>query len=336
MRSLNSRLSLVVVSGVFALGITGVSAAPQHDSGAGQHGQAAAAPAKPTTHETTPPSGEAKATERRPSATSANQAPPIPPAEPVHGTTKDIAKPTSAKAAPASTESTTETVTAETALEMLTKGNARWVADKCTNPHDEVSRRAMLAENGQHPTATILTCSDSRLPVERLFDCGVGDVFVIRVAGNIMATSEIGTIEYGVEHLHTPLLVVMGHSKCGAVNAAVTNAHVEGSIVALVDHIEPAVERARKLHPDLHDAEIMPEAIKENVWQSIFDLLKTSEIARTLVRKGEVKIIGAVCDISTGKVEFLGEHPWQAELITALSTPGSSERATQAAAAEGH
>lgn len=213
----------------------------------------------------------------------------------------------------------TATPTAQQSMQMLAQGNARWIADQCINPNDERSRRADLAVNGQHPFATILTCSDSRLPAERIFDCGVGDIFVIRVAGNTMGVSETATIEYGTEHLKTPLLVVMGHTSCGAVKAACSHAHLEGSLPQLVAHIEPAVERAERLNPAATAEQIIDEAIRENVWQSIFDLLKTSEIARTLVSEGELKIVGAVCDISTGKVEFLGEHPWQSELITAMN-----------------
>jgi carbonic anhydrase len=226
----------------------------------------------------------------------------------------------------------TATATAQQSLQMLAQGNARWIADQCIHPNDERSRRADLAVNGQHPFATILTCSDSRLPAERIFDCGVGDIFVIRVAGNTMGVSETATIEYGTEHLQTPLLVVMGHTSCGAVKAACSHAHLEGSLPQLVAHIEPAVERAERLNPTATADRIIDEAIRENVWQSIFDLLKTSEIARTLVGEGRLKIVGAVCDISTGKIEFLGEHPWQSELITAMNSRGADN--THAAVSE--
>ena len=161
----------------------------------------------------------------------------------------------------------------------------------------------------------------------------MGDIFVIRVAGNTMGVSETATIEYGTEHLHTPLLVVMGHTSCGAVKAACSHAHLEGSLPQLIAHIEPAVQRAEKLNPGASGEQIIDEAIRENVWQSIFDLLKSSDIARTLVSTGELQIVGAVCDISTGKVEFLGEHPWQSELITAMSgrcATNASETMTQA------
>lgn len=222
------------------------------------------------------------------------------------------------KPAPAMPMDEPAAITADQAMRLLTTGNSRWVAEQCMNPNDQRSRRAELAAGGQHPYATILTCADSRLPAERIFDCGVGDIFVIRVAGNIMGVSETGTIEYGTEHLKTPLLVVMGHTSCGAVKAACTHAEVGGSIASLVRNIEPAVQRAEQIHPGVTGEALVNDAVRENVWQSIFDLLMSSEIARNLTREGELKIVGAVCDISTGKVEFLGEHPWQSELIAAM------------------
>jgi len=213
----------------------------------------------------------------------------------------------------------TEGLTADEALKLLTEGNARWVATSPNTPNTSVERRKSVADQGQHPFVTVLTCADSRLPVERVFDRGVGDVFVVRVAGNIAGTSETGTIEYGVEHLKTPLLVIMGHTKCGAVSAAATHAEVGGSIAKIVDKIEPAVERAAKSNPGVEGANLVPAAIKENVWQTAFDLLKNSHEVRALVESGKLKIVGAVCDIATDKVEWMGEHPWQKELISAFN-----------------
>lgn len=211
------------------------------------------------------------------------------------------------------------TITAEQALTFLTEGNARWVANTPLAPNTDSSRRADAAENGQKPFVTVLTCADSRLPVERLFDRGVGDVFVVRVAGNVAGDSETGTIEYGVGHLNTPLLVVMGHTKCGAVAAAASGAEVHGHIAQLVSQITPAVERAKRANPNLIGAELAAASVKENVWQTVFQLFKTSPEFLEAVQGGKVKVVGAVCDISTGKVEWMGEHPWQSELIAAFA-----------------
>ena len=213
----------------------------------------------------------------------------------------------------------TAKVTADAAQALLKEGNLRWSSGRTTSPNVDSERMNALADQGQTPFATIITCSDSRIPVERVFDRGVGDLFVIRVAGNRAGDSETGTVEYGVEHLKTPLLVVMGHSKCGAVAAAASKAQLHGKVAQLVAGIEPAVERARRLNPGADEKELATLAIRENVWQTVFDLYRTSSTVRAMVEKGDVKVVGAVYDIATGKVEFLGEHPWQQELISAMN-----------------
>ncbi|MCW5765001.1 MAG: hypothetical protein KIT68_03380 [Phycisphaeraceae bacterium] len=228
-------------------------------------------------------------------------------------------------------------VTAAQALALLREGNARWVSGATLSPNSGSDRRTEVADKGQTPFATILTCSDSRLPVERLFDRGVGDVFVVRVAGNIAGASEAGTLEYGLGHLHTPLLVVMGHTRCGAVAAAASGAEVHGNVKSLVDAIAPAVERARRFHPELSGPELAAAAVKENVWQTVFDLYRASPEIRALVGQGKVTVVGAVCDISTGKVEWMGEHPWQSELLEALRARDASKAsATAEPAPAGH
>lgn len=230
-----------------------------------------------------------------------------------------------------------ESVNADLALDLLEDGNARWVSGKIENPNIESARRAELADKGQKPFATILTCSDSRVPVERVFDRGIGDLFVVRVAGNTPGTSEGGTIEYGVEHLHTPVLVVMGHTKCGAVAAAASKASLPGQIGQLVESIKPAVERARVNNPDLDDKALAVAAVRENVWQSIFGLLRNSPVLRDKVRSGELKIVGALYNISEGKVEFMGPHPWQAELVAAFEAREKKrEEASAEPAVEAH
>lgn len=203
----------------------------------------------------------------------------------------------------------------------LKAGNARFAAGKATHPRSGAARRKETADKGQHPFATVITCSDSRVPVELLFDQGVGDVFVIRVAGNVCDTDEVGSIEYGVDHLGTPIMVVLGHTHCGAVTAVVTKAKLHGSIPPLVDNIAPAVKAARKQHPKLHGKALVPEAVKANVWQSIDDLFKTSPATRKRVKAGTLKVVGAVYDIRTGKVQWLGKHPGQGRLLRYTSGP---------------
>jgi methyl-accepting chemotaxis protein len=222
---------------------------------------------------------------------------------------------------------------ADDALKALRDGNARFVAGTPQHPNAGMDRVADTGANGQKPTVTILGCSDSRVPLERVFDQGVGDVFVVRVAGNVADGDEIGSAEYGTGHLNTPLMVVLGHTKCGAVTAVAMGAQVHGSIPGLVDNIIPAVESAKKKHPGVTGKDIVPFAIDENVWQSIRDTLTRSEEIRGLVKEGKLQIVGAVYDIDTGKVNWLGEHPEQSALLAASAAPSTAHADPHASAA---
>ncbi|MBI4666066.1 MAG: carbonic anhydrase [Nitrospinae bacterium] len=206
------------------------------------------------------------------------------------------------------------TMSPDSALKTLKDGNARFVAGKSEHPRADSKRRKETVEGGQHPFAVVLACSDSREAVELIFDQGIGDLFVVRVAGNVSDTDEIGSIEYGAGHLNAPLLVVLGHTKCGAVTAVVKEEKVHGSIPELVDNIVPAVARARakKIVGDV----LIHEAIKMNVFQSIEDLFKRSGETRELVRSGKLKVVGAVYDLEKGTVDWLGEHPDQGKLTS--------------------
>lgn len=280
-------------------------------------------PSKPTTYnkQATPTTQTKKVTPAAP-ATKTETKPETKSEHTDTASNNENTQPKSAVAAPAPSESSANAA-ADDALNFLVEGNARWVSNKPQSPNIDNARREEVAA-GQHPLVTILTCADSRIPVERVFDRGVGDVFVIRVAGNVAGGSETGTIEYGVEHLKTPLLVVMGHTKCGAVAAAATNAPVHGFVAKLVSNIQPAIERARRANPDADEKTLSALAVNENVWQSVFDLFKASQPVRELAASGQLKVVGAVYDISTGKVDFLGEHPWQNELLATLNTKPST------------
>jgi len=169
---------------------------------------------------------------------------------------------------------------------------------------------------GQTPFVTILSCSDSREPPELIFDRGIGDLFIIRVAGNVAGTSETATAEYGAGHLHTPLLLVLGHTKCGAVTAAVKKADVHGSLPALLAHIDPACERAKASGA----ADQVDRAIEENVWETIYSLYVGSTELRELSREGHLKIIGAIYNIESGSIHWLGSHPQEKSLL-AIPSP---------------
>jgi len=206
-------------------------------------------------------------------------------------------------------------LTPEQALKALKDGNKRYVENNRTYTNQDKARIDETSTSGQHPYATIIGCSDSRVPIEHVFDAGIGDLFVIRVAGNVCDTDEVGSIEYGVKHLHTPVFVVLGHTQCGAVTAVAKNAEVHGSIPKLVDNIAPAVEKAKKSHGHEANKEMVGEAIKLNVWQSIEDLLHRSHDAVKLAKAKKLLIVGAVYHLETGKVEWLGEHPKLAKLL---------------------
>jgi carbonic anhydrase len=200
-------------------------------------------------------------------------------------------------------------LTPQQVLDRLQEGNARFVAGKSLHPNSDSARREATVKDGQHPIVTVLSCSDSRVPVELILDQGIGDVFLIRVAGNVCNTDEAGSIEYGVDHVGTPLLVVLGHTGCGAVTAVATNAKLHGNVAPLVAGIQPAVARAQKEHPDLHGKDLVPAAVEANVWQAIDDLEKISPLVQERVKDGKLKIVGALYDLQSGKIRWLGERP---------------------------
>jgi carbonic anhydrase len=200
-------------------------------------------------------------------------------------------------------------VTPDEAIHCLQEGNLRFSQGTSLHPNSDSARRTDTAIAGQHPSATILSCSDSRVPLEIVFDQGIGDVFAVRVAGNVCGVDETGTIEYGVGHLGTPLLIVLGHTQCGAVTAAATGGELHGSIKSVVGRIIPAVLKAQTAHPDLHGRDLVPAATEANVWQSIDDLTQNSPLIRQKVQSGELKVIGAIYDVRSGQVKWLGKRP---------------------------
>lgn len=230
-----------------------------------------------------------------------------------------------AMAGTAFADSTGPGIGPDEALQRLMAGNARFVAETPAKQNLSAKRLA-TSQHGQAPYAIILSCADSRAPVELIFDEGVGDLFVIRVAGNVAATDEVGTAEYGADHLNVPLLVVMGHTQCGAVTAVVQGAEVHGSIPMLVAPIVPAVTAVEKSNPKHDRAALVPKVIEANVWQAIDDTMRQSPIIRARVAAGKLKVVGAIYHIDDGKVEWLGEHPMQARLLNYTSGPAKAHR----------
>ncbi|MFC1835570.1 carbonic anhydrase [Thermodesulfobacteriota bacterium] len=201
-------------------------------------------------------------------------------------------------------------------LSLLKKGNARYVCGKTEGPNRAEERRIYTYENGQSPMAILVSCADSRVAPELLFDRGVGDLFTIRVAGNICGFSEMGSIEYAVEHLHIPLLIIMAHSCCGAVTAVVDEAEVEGNLLTIAERIAPAVKRTKEARPALTGADLVDECAKGNVWYQVETLIKECSVVRNALANETLQIEGAFYDIHHGDVTWLGKHPEEKELIT--------------------
>jgi carbonic anhydrase len=200
-------------------------------------------------------------------------------------------------------------VSAQDALALLRDGNRRFVAD--VRSHDALASRARRIElaAGQAPFAAILGCSDSRVPVEIVFDQGLGDVFVIRVAGNIVAPSQIGSVEFAAEQFGTRLVVVLGHSRCGAIEATLQQLqrpkeNQSRNLHAIVDLVRPSVEGllATELRHDL-DA-LMHRAVRANISASVNHLRHGSEIIEQLIREDGLLVVGAEYCLETGVVDF--------------------------------
>lgn len=204
------------------------------------------------------------------------------------------------------------------ALRLLQEGNARFLAGKSELTEHDLPHILERSRKGQQPLATVLGCSDSRVPLELVLDQHIGDLFVIRVAGNVVRTATLGTIEYGVDALRTPLLVVMGHTHCGACTAVAEGAELHGHIPQLVAPIGDALAAVRQRYSSLEGAALLNAVIEENVWQSIEDMLRHSAIVRSLVHSGSLKVKGAVYDIESGAVKWLGPHPRQNAIISEL------------------
>ena len=192
-------------------------------------------------------------------------------------------------------------VTANSALAELKRGNARHVRHQYRHPHETAQRQRQLI-SAQHPHVEILSCSDSRVPPEIIFDEGLGDLFVVRVAGNVATDAELASLEYGAGHLHIPLLVVLGHENCGAVTAAVNGGEPEGHIETLIHLLQPAVQRSKQLSGDT-----VANAVRINVEMVVQQLRASTPTLSDLVAHGKLNVVGAVYSLKTGRVIWLPE-----------------------------
>lgn len=197
-------------------------------------------------------------------------------------------------------------MTADVALKLMMDGNKRYVenqmqAQKLSDP----ARRQSLTRS-QKPYAIVLSCSDSRVPPEIIFDKGLGEIFVIRVAGNIPDPLVLGSIEYAAEHLGSPLIMVLGHERCGAVTATVeSKGKPEGNIGAIVKTISPAVKQAKKEYKGNDKSQLVEKAADINIRMVSAGIIKDSPVIRHLVKEGKVKIVNAKYDLDDGKVTLM-------------------------------
>ena len=200
-------------------------------------------------------------------------------------------------------------ISSSEALTRLQEGNKRFVTGvRSVETMASQTQRTNLA-SGQNPFAIILGCSDSRVPAEIVFDQGLGDLFVIRVAGNIVAPSQVGSVEFAAEQFGTPLVVVLGHTSCGAVQATIsqlTNPSTGGSanITSIVNRIKPAVQPLFDTDLRNHPERLMESAIKANIRAAANHLRHGSQVLEQLIEKGDLAVVGAEYSLETGEVEF--------------------------------
>jgi len=188
---------------------------------------------------------------------------------------------------------------AKQALALLLAGNQRFIHQRMERTHQDPARRVAVA-TGQHPLAIVVSCSDSRVPPEQVFDVGLGDVFVVRVAGNVLDAIELGSIEYAAAHLHIPLVVVMGHERCGAVTAALSGEAAPGHVSAIVKRILANLDGTTPAPGDLVD-----QAVRINAQASARQISESDPILKPLVAAGTLRVVSARYDLDDGVVEIL-------------------------------
>ncbi|MFB2918037.1 MULTISPECIES: carbonic anhydrase [Aerosakkonema] len=189
-------------------------------------------------------------------------------------------------------------ISPDEALQKLMDGNQRFITGKTRNPNQSLARLRQVSQT-QKPFAALLTCADSRIPAEILFDQGFGDLFMCRVAGNIATPEEMGSLEFGTLVLGAKVIMVMGHKRCGAVDATIKGAQVPGQIGSLLDAIKPALQISRSL-----DNDRLESTTKANVLVQVENLKKSSVISQ-LIKENKLKVVGGYLDFDTGVVSMV-------------------------------
>ena len=197
------------------------------------------------------------------------------------------------------------------ALRLLVDGNARFAAE-LQNDDDRVIARRYRLPLKQEPLAIVIGCSDARVPAEIVFDQGLGDLFVIRVAGNIIAPSQIGSVEFAAERFGVPLVVVLGHSHCGAIEATLEELERPSdrripNLRAIVDRVRPSVEPLLEAGMGDDPARLVARAVRANIRASTNQLRHGSQILENLIDRGELEVVGAEYDLATGLVDFFDQ-----------------------------
>ena len=207
----------------------------------------------------------------------------------------------SADSAPAQDAASQAAVTPDAALTLLADGNARFVAG--TPARRDYGDQIRATAAAQYPFAVVLGCIDSRVPIETVFDQGIGDIFSARVAGNIVNTELLGSMEFACRLAGSKLVVVLGHTSCGAVKGAISSARL-GNLTQLVQKIDPAVE-AVEGERDVDNAPYVDGVAEENVRMVIEEIRRESSVLATMEQEGEIRIVGGMYDVSTGVVRFI-------------------------------
>ncbi|NDV28893.1 carbonic anhydrase [Desulfovibrio sp. JC010] len=195
---------------------------------------------------------------------------------------------------------------ADQALVLLMEGNLRFVKGSSVYPNQTSHQRKVLALQGQNPFATVVTASDSRVDPVLIFDRGLGDLFTVRLAGNVAGTDTLASVEYSMLALETPLLVVMGHTRSTLIRAAIDKVELKGHLVQLLGKLEPSIRMTRVLYPSLKGGELADKVAETNVRQVMREILGQCPAILEKVRSGKAQLMGAVYDTDTGAVRWLG------------------------------
>ena len=203
-------------------------------------------------------------------------------------------------------------VAARVALDRLVEGNHRFLAGHEWDATGAARGRLARVAFDQHPFAAILGCADARVPVEIVFAQELGNLFVVRVAGNVASPATVGSLEFAVGNLGTPLVVVLGHTRCGALEATVDallgRGHAAGQLAAVVQWVKPAVEPLLDPESRRHPEALVARGVEANVRRAVEEIRRSSDLIAKEIRASRVAVVGAVFDLDTGEVQFLGEN----------------------------